>query len=112
MSTAKSKKTRRKAAIGAGNGPAVRHGRPDSGEAFLPDPTEARPHVHSQVPLANLFGEDTIRAATSGEDPLMDDLNAVTEEETRWSSPGEMPDGRTRGASAEETFEDGAERSK
>ena len=83
MSTVKSKKTRRKAAIGAGNGPAVRHGRPDSGEAFLPDPTEARPHVHSQVPLANLFGEDTIRAATSGEDPLMDDLNAVTEEEAR-----------------------------
>lgn len=93
MSPAKSRKIRRKAAIGAGNGPIVRHGRPDSGEAFLPDPTEARPHVHSQVPLANLLGEETIRAATSGEDPLMDDLNAVTAEEAR-------------GPAADQAFED------
>lgn len=55
--------------------------RPDSGEAFLHDPTEADPRVHSREPLAEMLGEEFVKAATSGEEAYSDAADAVTTEE-------------------------------
>ena len=57
------------------------HVRPDSGEAFLRDPTEADPRMHSSDPLAEMLGEEFVQAATSGEEAYSDDVEAVTTEE-------------------------------
>jgi len=48
--------------------PAAPHARPDSGEAFLQDPTETHPRMHSDDVLAEVLGEDYVRSATSGEE--------------------------------------------
>jgi len=44
------------------------HERRDSGEAFLHDPTAARPQMHSEDALAEILGEDYVASATSGEE--------------------------------------------
>lgn len=83
MSTAKTHGTfpkilrpQRKVPKVAGN-----HVRPDSGEAFLHDPTEADPRMYSSDPLAEMLGEEFVQAATSGEEAYSDDAEAVTTEE-------------------------------
>lgn len=58
----------------------VAHSRPDSGEAFLHDPTELHPRMHSNDELAEMLGEEFVRAATSGEDTDSDDVGAIAKD--------------------------------
>lgn len=55
--------------------------RDDSGEAFLHDPSEFNLQVRSDEPLAEMFGQEFLKAANSGEDMFMDDIDEVTQEE-------------------------------
>ena len=57
------------------------HDRDDSGEAFLHDPTEFNHHVRSDEQNAELFGQEFMKAANSGDDMFMEDINEVTQEE-------------------------------
>ncbi len=57
------------------------HDRDDSGEAFLHDPSEFNLQVRSDEPLAEIFGQEFLKAANSGEDMFLEDINEVTQEE-------------------------------
>ena len=57
----------------------ARHGRTDSGDAFVPDPGEGRAHVKDA--LAEELAEGFLRGATSGEDSLQEARdNEITDE--------------------------------
>jgi hypothetical protein len=47
--------------------------RSDDGNAFIPDPGEGPAHTSDD--LAEILAEDFVKAATSGNDALEDDLN-------------------------------------
>ena len=59
--------------------PPVRHGRPDSGEAFLPDPGDGPARVRDD--LAEEMAEDFLASATSAEEKLPDSLDDEVPEE-------------------------------
>jgi hypothetical protein len=59
----------------------VKRGRPDTGDAFLRDPTEALPRMHSGDSLAEMLGEEFVQAATSGQEASSADVDGVSEEE-------------------------------
>jgi hypothetical protein len=57
------------------------HGRPDSGDAFLRDPTEANPRMYSKESLAEMLGEEFVQTATSGQEAYTLDVDEAFEEE-------------------------------
>lgn len=57
----------------------VRHGRPDSGEAFLPDPGDGPARVMDD--LAEELAEEYLASATSAEEALPDALESEVPEE-------------------------------
>ncbi len=59
--------------------PAVRHGRPDSGEAFLPDPGDGPARVRDD--LAEELAEEFLASATSAEEALPEALEGEVPEE-------------------------------
>jgi hypothetical protein len=59
--------------------PPHRRGRSDSADAFLPDPGDGP--VHTDDDLAEMRGEDFVRAATTGEDVEDDVMEQVVPEE-------------------------------
>jgi hypothetical protein len=59
--------------------PPARHGRPDSGEAFLPDPGDGPARVRDD--FAEEMAEDFLASANSGEQTLGDALDGEVPEE-------------------------------
>jgi hypothetical protein len=64
------------------NSPAhARIQRPDSGEAFLHDPTESNPRMHSSDPLAEMLGEQFVEGVNAGEEAYSVDVDRMTTDE-------------------------------
>jgi hypothetical protein len=57
----------------------ARHGRPDSGDAFLPDPGDGPARVRDD--LAEDLAEEFLKSATSAEETFPDTLEAQVPEE-------------------------------
>jgi hypothetical protein len=56
-----------------------RHGRPDGGDAFFPDPGGGP--TKTSDPLAEQLGEEYVTSATSAEEAAEDDVNQLLPEE-------------------------------
>lgn len=57
----------------------AKHGRPDSGDAFLPDPGEGPAHVKDD--LAEELAEEFLHSATSAEESLPEALDSEVPED-------------------------------